>query len=283
MTRSQVAIVSCVVVCAAWACTRAAAPVLGKMTIEVNRATSAGLTDARVRTAVEAELTRGALFQLAPVGTRAGPSLRVQVWFDEGPGATGLVRVRGALGTGDVQTVEDEDAPVSGSPASLDERAVATEPALQKAARAVFVRLRAVSDARSKSRDALLADVKSADPVVSVAALVVLTELGDRRAVGGWKAELAVDDVRRVHRAIGALVELKAQEAVAALIETAGPRDEVLHREILFALAALGGDEAAAYLSMVAENHDHPILRNSAKLALEELQAARQASDAGRK
>ena len=168
-------------------------------------------------------------------------------------------------------------------PASLDERAVVTEPALQKAARAVFVRLRAVSDARLKRREDLVDDMKSPDPVVSVAALVVLTERGDRQAINGWKAELAVEDVRRVHRAIGALVELKAQEAVAALIETAGPRDEVLHREILFALASLGGDEAAAYLAMVADNHNHPILRNSAKLALEELQAARQSADAGRK
>ena len=78
-----------------------------------------------------------------------------------------------------------------------------------------------------------------------------------------------------VRRAVGLLVELKAQQAVNPMIEATGRQGSVVEREIVFAVGAIGGDDAEAYLDLVATGHDDPVVRASAEAALHELRAKR--------
>jgi hypothetical protein len=68
--------------------------------------------------------------------------------------------------------------------------------------------------------------------------------------------------------ALGALVELHDPRAVPALTKTKSMKDSREMRKIVDALAALGGQEAADYLSFVADAHDDEEIRNMAKAAL---------------
>jgi HEAT repeat protein len=84
---------------------------------------------------------------------------------------------------------------------------------------------------------------------------------------------LAADDLTQVRRTIGLLVELKDPSSAAPIIEASRGRSPVVQREVVFALAAIGGDEAEAYLDVVATGHDDPLVRASAEKALSELRA----------
>jgi hypothetical protein len=68
--------------------------------------------------------------------------------------------------------------------------------------------------------------------------------------------------------ALGALVELHDPRAVPALTKTKSMKDGREMRKIVDALAALGGQEAADYLSFVADAHEDEEIRNMAKAAL---------------
>jgi len=68
--------------------------------------------------------------------------------------------------------------------------------------------------------------------------------------------------------ALGALVELRDPRAVPALTKTKSMRDRREMRKIVDALAALGGQEAADYLSFVADAHEDEEIRNMASAAL---------------
>lgn len=68
--------------------------------------------------------------------------------------------------------------------------------------------------------------------------------------------------------ALGALVELRDPRAVQALTKTKSMKDRREMRKIVDALAALGGQEAADYLSFVADAHEDEEIRNMASAAL---------------
>jgi len=83
--------------------------------------------------------------------------------------------------------------------------------------------------------------------------------------------ELRGDDPLEVRRAIGGLVELQAREAVPELIEISRGKDPGFLRELVYALGAIGGDEAQAYLYTMSQGHDQPAVRDAARQALEEM------------
>jgi len=68
--------------------------------------------------------------------------------------------------------------------------------------------------------------------------------------------------------ALGALVELRDPRAVPALTKTKSMKDRREMRKIVDALAALGGQEAADYLSFVADAHEDEEIRIMARTAL---------------
>ncbi len=144
----------------------------------------------------------------------------------------------------------------------------ALEAALRDAADAVNVQLRAL-----KAKDAqLVAQLSGEDETAREAALTVLTERGHPAAVDALLERLKGDaDPERVRRAMGALAELREERAVRPLIESTRGRDAGYVREVVFALAQIGGDEAMAYVFTVAQGHDDPAVRAAAEQAMGEL------------
>jgi hypothetical protein len=85
---------------------------------------------------------------------------------------------------------------------------------------------------------------------------------------------LSDDDEEIRDAALGALVELRDRRAIPALTKTKSMKDRRELRKIIDALATLGGQEAADYLSFVADAHEDEEVRRIAKTALERLNAA---------
>ena len=86
---------------------------------------------------------------------------------------------------------------------------------------------------------------------------------------------LLSDDEEEVRdAALGALVELRDRRAVPALTKAKSMKDRRELRKIIDALATLGGQEAADYLSFVADAHEDEEVRRIAKTALQRLNAA---------
>ncbi|MDP3234019.1 MAG: HEAT repeat domain-containing protein [Myxococcales bacterium] len=119
--------------------------------------------------------------------------------------------------------------------------------------------------------DALARRANDADVAVQAAATRLLARRHHPAALPALLKRLQTDDLGVLRRTVGMLVELKNPAAVPAIIEASRARNPVVQREIVFALSAIGGDEAEAYLDVVASGHDDPLLRASAEKALGEL------------
>jgi hypothetical protein len=124
---------------------------------------------------------------------------------------------------------------------------------------------------QGKGLTELVALVDAGTPAVQAAALRVLVEQHRPEAVPGLIARLDSDEPMVVRRAIGSLVELKETRAAGALIDALKAKDTQFQREIVFALAAIGGDEAEAFLYTVAQGHEDPGLRSAAQAGLDEM------------
>lgn len=127
----------------------------------------------------------------------------------------------------------------------------------------------------------LVAKLHDADPAVSDAAVRLLIRRRNRAALPVLLQRLKAEDINTLRPVIGLLVELKAQEAVNPLIEAASRRGPVLEREVVFAVGAIGGSDAEAYLDLVATGHDDPLLRASAEQALMELRQEKPTPSSG--
>lgn len=121
--------------------------------------------------------------------------------------------------------------------------------------------------------DALARKVSDPDASVQAAAIRLLARRRHPAAVPALLERLKVDDLGVLRRTVGLLVEVRDPSAVPAIIEASRAKNPVVQRELIFALSAIGGDEAEAYLDVVATGHDDPLLRASAEKALAELRA----------
>jgi hypothetical protein len=82
---------------------------------------------------------------------------------------------------------------------------------------------------------------------------------------------LSHDDEVTRDTALGALVQMRERRAVAALTRSRSMHDRREMRKIIDAVAAIGGKEAADYLSFVADAHEDEELRAMARAAIERL------------
>lgn len=128
------------------------------------------------------------------------------------------------------------------------------------------------------SASALAGKLRDGDPAVRDAAVRLLVAQHDKAALPALLARLESDDLDAVRAVMGQLVELRAPEAVNPLIEAANRRGPVFQREVVFAIGAIGGADAEAYLDLVATGHDDPLVRASAEQALSELRARKNPS-----
>lgn len=129
----------------------------------------------------------------------------------------------------------------------------------------------------------LQAKLKDSDLAMQNAAVRLLVRKRDVAALPVLLARLSSDDVDVLRTAVGQLVELRAPEAVNPLIEAAHLKGPVFEREVVFAVSAIGGDDAEAYLDLVSSGHDDPLIRASAEQALKELRAGKTSKKPGEK
>jgi hypothetical protein len=129
---------------------------------------------------------------------------------------------------------------------------------------------------QKRSAAALAKLMTSSDAAESQAAVVILVARKDSSVLPILKRRLETDDAMHLRRTVGLMVELGDVGAVNALIDASRRKDAVLQRELLFAIAALGGEDAQAYLFLVSSGHDDPLIRASAERALEELKMKQQ-------
>ena len=121
------------------------------------------------------------------------------------------------------------------------------------------------------SESALVEKLKDEDPAVADAAVRMLVRHQNKAALPALLERLKSDDLDTLRGVVGLLVELRAPESVNPLVEAANRRGPVFAREVVFAVGAIGGDDAEAYLDLVASGTDDPLLRASANQALLEL------------
>jgi hypothetical protein len=103
------------------------------------------------------------------------------------------------------------------------------------------------------------------------AALTLLVRTHNVKAAPALVLKLSGDD-DELRQAMGLVVELGEPNLAKPMIEATQGRPLALQRELIFALASLGGPDSLAYLDLVAQGHDAPELRAWATQALEELQ-----------
>ena len=132
----------------------------------------------------------------------------------------------------------------------------------------------------SRSDGQLISDLGSKDAQIRSCALKVLV---DRKSVAAEPAlikQLSDPDLDAARAAVGGLVAIGDPKAVPALIDAGRGRPPEFKKELLFAVAELGGDEAHAYLYTVSSGADLPDMQKAAREALEELTAREQAHTA---
>ena len=81
-----------------------------------------------------------------------------------------------------------------------------------------------------------------------------------------------------VLRVVGSLVQIGDVRAVGALVELTKKRHPIFVNQIVYAVSAIGGDEAEAYLDTVAQGHPSEHVRNAAREALNELLSKKQSA-----
>jgi hypothetical protein len=124
--------------------------------------------------------------------------------------------------------------------------------------------------------EALAARLTQGDEAGRAAVVRLLARRRNQAALPALLGRLGSPDLQEVRGAIGLLVELGSAEAVNPMIEAAGARGPVVAREVVYAVGAIGGDDAEAYLDLVASGEDDPVLRAAAEQALEELRTRKQ-------
>jgi len=207
--------------------------------------------------------------------------LRVEVRAEAGPGEGGRPMIRalvdvklspqgGAGLLGYEQTaIAERDRESAGVPDGGSPMQALAERAIGDVLRGVGARVKlASSDAR-----ALTAALEGADDDLKLEALRVAGERHLTALVPAIIPLLKSEDRDVRDRAVGTLAALGDARAVKPLTEVARFRDLTDLPMVLDALAAIGGDEARAYLEFVASGHENPEMRELARKALTYLEA----------
>jgi hypothetical protein len=155
---------------------------------------------------------------------------------------------------------------------SLDERRDASRAAVELSLREVSSQAVLLLKLATKGDGELIAEK---DPKARPLAVSLLAERHNSAALEPLIEQLKSDDLDIVHRAIGGLLELHDVRAVGPLIEASRQKGDLFQSEILFALSSLGGEEAEAYLQLMIDGSDQPLMRQVAEQALIELKARR--------
>jgi len=243
-----------------------------------------GMTSGQIEQRMRARL-EAARFVLLKEGERPPPevqgwNLRLAAGLEEPDAETGQgarvsvvlhLRQQGAAEGFEVRSV------IASRSVSNDVKAVqaAAREALDAALGRVVREARATIELGPAKDGAIAAHLKDSDEATRDAAVRLLVARRSLAALPPLLAQLKNPDLDVVRRAVGLLVELKAQQAVNPMIEATGRQGSVVEREIVFAVGAIGGDDAEAYLDLVATGHDDPVVRASAEAALRELRARR--------
>lgn len=244
-----------------------------------------GMTPAQVQSLWMERLRRQPLLQLLPSGAPVGsePSVRISLELgftreEQRQDRPGTYAEVGATLTLKRKTGEEthryEVSGVGESKLKGDSpvlRQAALRVALEHALDEVTSGARIQLDALDKSKRELVADLSAKDARTRLIALYALAGRKAPEAVPGLIARLGENDSDEVRRAMGALVEIGDVHAVPALIDLMRGKEPGFSRELLFALSALGGGEAQAYLYTVAQGHEQQPLRQAAEQALQEL------------
>jgi HEAT repeats len=109
------------------------------------------------------------------------------------------------------------------------------------------------------------------DPDLRGEAIRVAAERKERACVPALIALLKDDDATTRDRALGALVEIGDRRAVKPITEASKFADLGQLPKVIDALAALGGDEARAWLEFVQTGHQDPEVRELARSAIARL------------
>lgn len=179
------------------------------------------------------------------------------------------LRQRGAEEGFDVEVREKQTSKSN----SVDDLQAAAREAMEKALHRACVEGRATIDLEKLKDDEVVAKLKDKSEGVREAAIRALARRHNKAVLPTLLERLKTDDVDEIRRITGLLVELRDPGAVPALIEASHAKNVIVQREIVFALGAIGGEEAEAYLYVVAQGHDDPLVRASAEQALEELKS----------
>ncbi len=136
--------------------------------------------------------------------------------------------------------------------------------------------LRVTAELAAAPRETLVARLNGASPATTRAVVRLLVDQHDAAALPPLLASLKSGEVNEVREAVGLLVQLKAPQAVNAMIEASHQQSPLIQREIVFAVGSIGGDDAEAYLDLVSGGSDDPSVREAATQALAELRTRKQ-------
>ncbi len=160
------------------------------------------------------------------------------------------------------QVIAEREVPPGRSPG---ERAQRWQAHLERAVGDALVQLAAYVRVRLGSVPELGAGIRSSDRDLVVEAIRAAALRKERAVVPQLIERLRGNDGELSDRALGALVEIGDRRAVKPISDRAHFRDVLELPKVIDALAALGGDEARAYLEFVASGHDDPEVQRLAR------------------
>lgn len=231
---------------------------------------------------------RRAPVDAAPGTALRGARLKADIGLEKADAAADKpARLRAAVALSMSWIVEDEEI----APWATSECDGEVPPAAQLPAAAASLVECALADAarslvekqgvRRGDVPGVLRALDSPDPSLRQVAFAAVADRQLRGAVPRLLELLASKDELIRDGAIGALVALREPRAIKPLTELAQFRDLDMMRRVIDAIGAIGGDDARAYLEMVASGHDVPAVRELAQGALDRLNRRSRAPDAG--
>ena len=219
-------------------------------------------------------------FELAELdGAETGARLRIDYGVDVVPGAgKDEARLQAAVLV-KLRVPDDDEAGLDAN--VLGERRLDTGEESRMAEFAALLVTRSIGEAvggliekqrvRGGDLHTVLGALAGNDPQLRVVAFATIAERKLGGAVPRLLELLGEEDHRIRDGAIGALVALRASQAIMPLTRLAKFEDLDTMRRVVDAIGSIGGDEARAYLEFVAGGHDEMVISSLAKDALERL------------